>query len=193
MINGRIGSCLKLNGQCKGHKRVSFDVVEAYDDEHRAAGHVLAYLPFSTFDFEGRLNHRTIHQESSVDLDKDPMIQLRPNANIVMHFDDMPVETSSEGEHGAPSRYVPHPDWRDSIELARAHRDRALYSGTDGRLHIKITSWFVDHDRRNEYSESRPMTIRPQLFPLLHQRLRRTWTDKLKPCHCYPHTRCHRR
>ena len=180
MINGRIGSCLKSNGQCKGQRRVSFDVVEAYDAEHRAAGHVLAYLPFSTFDFEGSLDHRTILQESSGDVDNVTAIQLRPNANIVMHFDDMPVETSSEGEHEAPSRYVPHPEWRNSIELARAHRDRALYSGTDGRLLIRITSWFVNHDRQHEYCESRTMTIRPQLFPLLHQRLRRTWTDKIR-------------
>ena len=110
MINGRIGSCLKSNGQCKGQRRVSFDVVEAYDAEHRAAGHVLAYLPFPTFDFEGSLDHRTILQESSGDVDNVTAIQLRPNANIVMHFDDMPVETSSEGEHEAPSRYVPHPE-----------------------------------------------------------------------------------
>ena len=180
MINGRIGSCLKLNGQCKGHKRVSFDVVEAYDDDHRAAGHVLAYLPFPTFDFEGRQDHRIVPQKCSTGLEVDPILQLRPNANIVLHFDDMPVETSSEGEQEVPNRYVPHPNWRDSIELARAHRDRALYSGTDGRLHIKITSWFVNHDRQNEYCESRPMTLRPQLFPLLHQRLRRTWADKIR-------------
>ena len=180
VINGRIGSCLKLNGQCKGHKRVSFDVVEAYDDDHRAAGHVLAYLPFPTFDFEGRQDHRIVPQKCSTGLEVDPILQLRPNANIVLHFDDMPVETSSEGEQEVPNRYVPHPNWRDSIELARAHRDRALYSGTDGRLHIKITSWFVNHDRQNEYCESRPMTIRPQLFPLLHQRLRRTWADKIR-------------
>lgn len=180
MTIGRIGSCLKLNGRCKGRKRVSFGVVEAYDDEHRAAGHVLEFLPFPAFDPEGGNDYHMVPQDSTDDMDKDLVVQLRPNANIVLHFDDMPVETSSEGEHEAPSRFIPHPEWRNSIELARAHRDRALYSGDDGRLHIRITTWFLDHERRNEFSEYRPMTIRPQLFPLLHQRLRRTWADKLR-------------
>ena len=188
--DGRIVSCLKVNGRCKGHRKVCFDVVEAYDQGHHAAGHVLAFIPLPAFETTA-MHHpvawadvcygsQKTPQVDRADRAAVPTLQSRPNADLVQDFDDnLPLTSSSEDESGAPYRHIPPPDWRNSAELGRAHGDRALFSRADGHLVVKLTTWLVDHGRHNQYQDSRPLTIRPQIFSLLNQKLRKLWRDQV--------------
>ena len=188
--DGRIVSCLKVNGRCKGHRKVCFDVVEAYDQGHHAAGHVLAFIPLPAFESTA-IHHPAqcvdvchgSHKAPQVDrADRAavPTMQSRPNADLVQDFDDnLPLTSSSEDESGAPCRHIPPPDWRNSAELGRAHADRALFSRANGHLVVKLTTWLVDHGRHNQYQDSRPLTIRPQILSLLNQKLRKLWRDQV--------------
>ena len=191
VTSGRIVSCLKVNGRCKGHRKVCFDVVEAYDMGNRAAGLVLAFIPLPPFESTKEYNTvmrmdddfgkvKTVHDIYAYRHDA-PTSQWRPNADIVLNFDDdLPFSSSSDDGQRFRSRYIPPPGWQTRVEYIRARQDRALYTDEGDHLQIQITSWLVDHGRPQMHQGSRSLTIRPQVLPLLNQRLRHLWRDQVR-------------
>ena len=104
---------------------------------------------------------------------KPPHLVCRPNADIILEFDD--IVLSPDG-----GRIIPPPNWRQNALLRYASGNEAVFRDRHGSLTVDCRTWLVPHGGRG-HRQPRDMRIQAQLLIHLVERVRRLWRDFVDP------------
>ena len=115
------------------------------------------------------------------DVGEPPKVQVRPNPEIRLAFDqDIPItRRTSEGEV-VIGRVIPPPRWEENSVNRAAVAAGAQFRTDSGQLTVQFRSWLVKHDNRQAaFGQSRDFTLRAQLVVRVREKLKRVWNDHI--------------